>query len=459
VEANLAGRQSYLWENAGRTEVQLIEFLTLFVGLIIGQQNVELAVSGQAARVELRLNGDVVASRDGEPWVLRCDFGRELHPGRLEAVAYDERGRIIGTDEQWINLPTDRAEAEIVAERDSTGRVVGARLTWKSPEFDKPKNLKVTLDDAELKLKPPYRVDLSGVDADTVHVLRADFVFADDLSLRRELAFGKVFSGVHSSGLTALPVVLEDIDELPPGDQLEGWFTTGDKTLRVAGVERDPAKLVVVADPTTIGLVEELFRDRKKTSRRKRRGDEGPRFADELAEDVQVHVLIPEPVVPEGRTQATLLFPLSRKSVSGSEGVLKAVIAAKPGGFIGAGLMMGDAVAMASIRAAQDNHRRAVLVLLGQRREDISRVSPATVRGFAADLRVPLVVWDLSGDRTPPPQGWDPDREVQDVDDLRRAIRRLRYLLEAQRIVWLGGRYLPQELTLGPAAEGIALAE
>jgi hypothetical protein len=376
----------------------------------------------------------------------------------LEAVAYDEQGRIIGTDEQWINLPTERAEAEIVAERDSTGRVVGARLTWKSPEFDKPKNLKVTLDDTVIKVKPPYFVDLSGVDADSVHVLRAEFVFADDVSLKRELAFGKVFSGVHSSGLTALPVVLEDIDELPPSDQLDGWFATGDTALRVAGVERDPAQLVVVADPTTIGLVEELFRDRKKTSRRKRRGDDGPRFADELAEDVQLRILIPEPIVPEGRTQATLLFPLSRKPVSGSEGVLKAVIAAKPGGFIGAGLMMGDAVAMASIRAAQGNHRRAVLVFVGQQREDISRVTPETVRGFAAELRVPLVVWDLSGGRISPAQGWDPDREVQDVDDLRRAIRRLRYLLDQQRIVWLGGRHLPQELALGPAAEGIALA-
>jgi hypothetical protein len=437
----------------------LIEFLTLFVGLVLGHQNVELSVSGQAARVEIRLNGEIVAAKDSEPWVLRCDFGRELHPGRLKAIAFDEGGRIIGIDEQWINLPTDRAEAEIVAERDDTGRIVGAKLTWKSPEFERPKNLKVSLDDTELKLQPPYRVDLSGVDADSVHVLRAEFVFANDLSLKRELAFGKVFSGVHSSGLTALPVMLEEIDELPPIDQLEGWFADGDEELPVAGVERDSARLVVVADPTTIGLVGQLFQDRKKTGRRKRRGEDGPRFADELAEDVQVLVLIPEPMVPEGRSQATLLFPLSRKSVSGDEGLLKAVMGAKPGGIIGAGLMMGDAVAMASIRAAQDNHRRAVLVLLGKQREDISRVVPASVREFATDLRVPLVVWDLSGPQALPPEGWDPDRKVEDVDDLRRAMRRLRYLLDQQRIVWLGGRHLPQELTLGPAAEGIALAE
>jgi hypothetical protein len=436
----------------------MVEFLTLFLGLVVGQQNVELTVAEQVARVELRLNGDVLASRDGEPWRMRCDFGRELHPGRLKAIAYDEQGRVIGIDEQWINLPKDRAEAAIVAERDSSGRVVAARLTWRSPEFEKPKNITVTLDGNELKVRAPYVIDLSGVDSSSSHLLRAEFGFGDNLRLTRELAFGKVFSGVHSSGLTALPVVLDDIDELPPTEQLEGWFVAGDDALQIAAVERDTAQLVVVADPTTIGLVESLFENRKDRGSRRRRGGDGPRFVDELAEDVEMRVLIPEPVIPQGRSEAALLFPLSRKPAPGTQGILKTVIAANPGGFLGAGLMMGDAVAMAAMSAAEDNRRRAVLVLLGEEREDISRVAPASVRAFAEDLRVPLVVWDLSGERKAPLEGWKPDRELLDADDLRRANRRLRYLLDQQRIVWVGGRHLPQELVLGPAAEGITLA-
>jgi hypothetical protein len=436
----------------------MVEFLTLFLGLVLGQQDVEFSVSEQVARVELRLGGEVLASRSGEPWRVRCDFGRELHPSRLKAIAYDAQGHVIGVDEQWINLPKDRAEAAIVAERDSSGRVVAARLTWRSPEFEKPRNLKVTIDEVEIKVKEPYVIDLSEHDSDSSHLLRAEFVFRDDLRLTRELAFGKVFSGVHSAGLTALPVVLDDIDELPPKDQLEDWFVAGDDPLQVAAVEHDTAQLVVVADPTTIGLVESLFENRKNRSGRRRRGGDGPRFVDELAEDVEMRVLIPEPVVPQGRAQSTLLFPLSKKSARGTQGILKTVIAAKPGGFLGAGLMTGDAVAMAAMTAAEDNRRRAVLVLLGEEREDVSRVSPTSVRAFAADLRVPLVVWDLSGERRSPLEGWNPDREVLDADDLRRANRRLRYLLDQQRIVWVGGRHLPQEVVLGSAAQGITLA-
>ena len=51
----------------------MIEFLTLFAGLVLGVQNVEVAVSGPAARVELRVNDDVLAgTRARTPITSRC---------------------------------------------------------------------------------------------------------------------------------------------------------------------------------------------------------------------------------------------------------------------------------------------------------------------------------------------------------------------------------------------------
>jgi hypothetical protein len=48
---------------------------------------------------------------------------------------------------------------------------------------------------------------------------------------------------------------------------------------------------------------------------------------------------------------------------------------------------------------------------------------------------------------------------VDTVDDLVRAARRLQSALDDQRIVWLAGRRLPQEITLSPEAKGISLVE
>ena len=97
--------------------------------------------------------------------------------------------------------------------------------------------------------------------------------------------------------------------------------------------------------------------------------------------------------------------------------------------------------------------------MLGREREDIQRFDPEVVRAYLRDLRVPLVVWDLSGPGGAAPGEWPSDRVIEDFDDLARATRRLRHLLEEQRIVWVGGRHLPQAFELGPDAHGISLVE
>jgi hypothetical protein len=436
----------------------VVRFLTLFVGLVVGQQNVELAVTGAVSRIELRLNGTVLAATSQEPWTVRCDFGNRPRPGRLEVIGLDSRGLEVGRDVQWINLASQRADAAILPEVDDSGALVGARLTWSSPEFRKPKKVSAMVDGDEVEIKRAEFIDLGRVPRDGLHLLTVEILFPDGVSVRRELAFGMGFSGDHSLGLTALPVVLGSIDELPGPAQMEAWFVHHGQPVEAAAVERGIAQLVVVVDPAVRSQIEELFQERKRSGRRRRERDNGPRLADALGEDVEVRVLIPEPVVAAHTSQPALLFPFSKQALAGSDGVLKAVVASRPGQVMGAGLMLGDGVAMAAIRAAENNRRRAVLVMLGPAREDISRVSPGASRSFARDLHVPLVVWDLTGDRSSPPDGWDPDRQIRNVDELRRACRRLQHALDEQRIVWLVGRYLPQELELASAGASVTIA-
>ena len=60
----------------------MVEFITLFIGLVTGPQMLEVAVTEDVARVELRLDGATRATVDGAPEVgaLRRRLPRAAHP-------------------------------------------------------------------------------------------------------------------------------------------------------------------------------------------------------------------------------------------------------------------------------------------------------------------------------------------------------------------------------------------
>ncbi len=434
----------------------MVKFLTLLAGLVVGVQGVEVVVSEPTARVELRLNGRVVAEASAPPWAMRCDFGRELHPGLLEVVAFDDEGREVARDAQRINLPESPAEAAIVPTVDDSGRVVAAQLTWTSPEFERPRSITALLDERPVAVDRAYRVDLSAAAVGELHVLSVELEFSPELRLQRQLEFGRGFSGDASSDLTAVPVLVDGSSPLPPVESMAGWFTAGGDELRVTAVERERGRLVVVRDPGAEELLVRLLAERKRVTREAGRGNAWLPL-DLLDADVEMRVLEAEPVRPRGRVRETLLFPYSKDGIPGGEGIIRAAVASNNGRLLGTGLMVSDAVAMAGLRAAEGNLRRAVLLLLGPQREDVSRLHPEAVRRFLGELRVPLVVWDLSGQAADAPPAWQPDVAIAILDDVTTASSGLRSLFRRQRIVWVAGDHLPQSLELGPAAKGIEI--
>ena len=437
----------------------MVEFLSLFVGLVLGVQKVEVAVSGPVARVEIRVDDEVLGEITGRPWVIPCDFGLELRPRLLDAVAYDDAGHELGRSRRWINLPGRRADSEIVAVRDETGVVTAARLTWASPEFDRPRKINVELDGGRIRVRPPWVVDLTDLPERRIHVLSADFDFAPGVVVRRELVFGPEFEGVEDTGLTAVAVSLDDLDELPPVDEMAGWFVKGGVALSLAAAEKPGARLVVVRDPTAVQSLEEMLPELERRRKKARRSSRSTTRLDILGDDAELYVLSPESLQPANRKTEAVLFPFSNRPAAGSEGVAAAVVATSGAAFLDGPLMLSDGVAVAAIRAAEGNGRRAVILLLGPEREDGSRFSPDVARRYLRDLRVPLIVWDLSGPGMEAPSGWGDAPPVDNVDDLVRRVRRVRSLLEEQRIVWVRGRHLPQEIELSEEAAGISLAE
>jgi hypothetical protein len=300
--------------------------------------------------------------------------------------------------------------------------------------------------------------------------------------VRKDVAYGGEYGSEISTELTAVPVRVGS-SPLPPPEQLRGWFTAGGQELSVAALENGPGQLFVVRVPSTRA-------DTRKVGK-KGQLPKDIQFDMRLDKEDRIRFVHPYPDLVEGKDQEAELFNLSGELTYKSGGLpwlLRAVeVDAQPEDGLpprarrlarrrqetegnkdkkdGDGqrdrreMRIAEAVAVAGLKAVEENRRRAVLLVLnGDELEDYSRYDADKVRRFLAALRVPLYVWTL-GKATPGTfaTSWGPTVEVDEVPDLYRAVDALRQELRSQRIVLMDGRLLPQAVTLGPAARGVEL--
>ncbi len=424
----------------------MVHFLSFLVGLVVGVHPIEVAVTGPVSRVEIRLDGETVAQLKSGPWRTEIDLGPTLKPALLEARAFDAEGRLMGKDRQWLNMPRPRAEGVVIPRLDEEGFVIGARLQWNSAEFLKPKRVDFRLDGKSVAHDSDLSVDLRGADPSTLHILDTEIRFPDHVVVREQLVFGKGYSGDLSLHLTALPVLVDDPDAFPPAEGLDGWFEARGEPVKVADVEEGTAQLIIVRGSSVDDHLKALDHKLKDSA------EDGS--TDTLSDDVLFRVI---GTIPTGGPRGNArLFPFSQAQTVGRKGLADELEKARFGDLQFGLHRRADAVALAGLEAATGNQRRAVLLILGPDREDSSTHSPAAVRSYLEALRVPLFVFDIAG-ASPAAEAWRPVDEV--VDPLRwlSSVQWLQEDLDSQRIVWLIGRHLPSDITLGPKAKGIEL--
>ncbi len=475
----------------------MITFLTLFLGLTIGEQPVELEVRGEPARVVLLLDGATVSERDLPPWRFSCDFGAELAPRRLEALAYDAEGAEIARADQTVNLSTRIASLALALEEGPEGVPLAVRPVWQSAEHPRPDALAIQLDGAPLPAPSWERVALPALDPGTIHFVTAEAVFPDGTVARAETAFGGVLGRTVSTENTAVAVVASRGRALREAADAAGLLTAGGEPATALSVEHGAADLVAVVTPAAaeglaaLRLPLRLASLAQATSLGLVTGGEATWMAG-LKEGDRLFWL--DPVPETGRPGAGVyeIYARTGPFTGGEHGLAAWLTSQAPA--VGAPLpnagvpRAADAVAVAALQAVAFSRPRAVLLVLGREEADASRFAPAAVRDYLRRLRVPLAVWYVEpplaelgdADRQREierrralaaagraPKNWEQDRrrrlaelrerwgEVTDAGEVRRlvdAARELRKSLEDQRILWIDGAWLPREIELTPAA-------
>jgi hypothetical protein len=425
-----------------------VTFLTLFLGLVAGPQPVGVAAPNGTAAVELLLDGARAARFGAPPWRGQIDFGGALLPHHLVARALDKEGRELGRADQWLNLPRERAEVQIVIDGAVGERPRRVHLVWQIVTNEMPTTAQLTLDGKPLALDAQHGAVLppAGAPGGATRVLSAELRWAGGVVARKDVAVGRDFGDEVSTDLTAVPVWPRDGGELPDAAQLGGWLTAEGKALQVDAVESGgEQQLLAVRDPAAVARLLRLPAANPRLER-----------SVTLDGDARLQFLWPVPhavAAAQGGGPPSQLFDVSQAYDAATHGLIWLVARVEHGVYEAAAPHLADAVAMAALNAYAGGRRRAVLLVLApESAADGSQYSPAVVRGYCAALHVPLFVWSVGAPSAALKAAWGGITDITSAGGLARTVKTLRRALDTQRIVMVEGQPLPQSLALGGAA-------
>jgi hypothetical protein len=173
-----------------------------------------------------------------------------------------------------------------------------------------------------------------------------------------------------------------------------------------------------------------------------------------FAEDTSMQVVS---AVPGKMGENALVFPVSAPIPEPSGYDILTITTARPEFDRKAPQSLANAVAVAGRMAATRALRRAVVLIIGKKAEDHSDHDPDAVRRYLADLGVHLEVWSPEKKKIKKSE-WGEVVRTANLRQLGDTVRLLRERLERQRVVWLAGAHLPQDIELGPEASGVRIA-
>lgn len=433
----------------------MVTFVSLFLGLTLGVQQVELLTQPEVATVEVLLDGESLGTVAGPPWQLPCDFGPTLEPHRLEAIALDAQGRELGREEQWVNLPRQPAEVRAIFEdRGKQGENTIVRLRWETLAGPANPTVRAWFDGREIDVEDPEEVQLPTFDPAQLHFFRAELEFPGNVISNFETTLEGTFADELDTELTAVLIETKK-KKLEPGD-LQGRLIENGEPLDVVAVDKPPAEIVVVRDRAAERTLVQMEAQRQLVVGPMGAVSPRARLNRALSAkqiDWNLHFLWPVAQRREGTGGKFDLFPHSPE-LGPSDGSIFAFLTRVPFPETLQGRQrVAEALAVAGVSVAALRGRRAAVLVVGKNSADESDLDFNLVRRYLENIQVPLHVWKIGNDKS---GRWGKARRIEPRSQMDLAWRTLLDDLDRQRVVWVRGRHLPQDIEL-TATRGVAL--
>lgn len=425
----------------------MVAFQNLLLGLVFGLVPVRLTVTPPVVAVEILVDGTSVTTLRGEPWELRLNLGPPL-PHEIVVVGRDAAGQEVSRARQLINVPRPAAEARLTVVPGRAGAPTVASLAWSTVDNATPKRIHLELDGRVVDVRDPARIELPGLDLARSHFLSAEVFFPKGIFARAEAGFGGELESTAVTELTAFPVVLRPGATLPPAEEMQGWLRVGDQRPRVVAVEEGFHEVVVVFDQDAAGRFRGITPGQ--------RGSRILSYSEPLQESKGGNRLsalwaVPRSIRTADGRELRGLFP-SSITLDLDIDELRTLFFRVPWPAADRSKQaLANAVATAGMQAATLGRRRAVVLILGEAAPDESSISVEAARAYLESLNVPLFVWTPErriSDLDLP--GWGRPDDVSTDQQLQAAMGRVHKALQAQRIVWLAGSYLPTAIAIAP---------
>lgn len=393
-----------------------IVFASRLLGLVAGEQQIDVHVDAAVHSVEVQRDGVTVAALNKVPWSAIVNFGLELAPHEVTVVAFDRAGNELGRDTQAVNVARPPAEIGVLLDRDAKGQLIAA-VRWNHFAQQYPSSIIVKLDGRAIRKGSTFTTfPLGVVDLSKIHVVDVEVAFPDKVRSRKEVVFGGIagYSELVPSEMTPVGVRQRKAE----GNTTTDCLRVGSQSLPAVKVERGEGLALFILNGGR-GILKRLD-----TPEHRGAGLFG-------LHDADVFIMNPVAEVIQRPGNLTRLF--NSQSVKGGTQRVLATTSTPEGPA-----QIADAVGAAALRALQGGKRRVVVVVIGNApAPDVSVHQPSVMRRYLERVGVPLRVWSLVGARPDLAETWGEVRAISTTADLLAATEDLRRELDSQRVAWV----------------------
>ena len=403
-----------------------LQILTFPIGLITGEQRIEVDLGVTQEPTDLYLDGKIACSPTAsEPWCT-VNFGTAPRVHLLELIQRDEAGRVAANAQRWVNRPGQEAELTIQLSEQTSDDACSARLVWFHPEKQNPKQIELT-DNGQ----PINDLGVTGTfnfpcqSGDSPQIIAASAVFPDGRRAEA-VAVAAGFGDEAPVDLTAVALTL---------NQQAG--TNGGATPSRFGqvltlIDTAAAELVFVLDPDA--AYRALLTSPGANART---GHAWSKTESSLLDISNLWFVMPDAQLHRVNGFQWIPREIHRLQQStGKSDWLKTFFAvgATP---VEGGKRLADAVAVSGLLAAAGPRRRGVVLVLGNgRQSDESLFTSTQARAYLSEVGVPLFVLRTG---KPLDDGWPVGVKTASMNALAGALQDIRDEVLSQQIAWLEG--------------------